>query len=135
MIIDDYSRGDNITSSDITVIIYNLFQNGKLPMDPNAIYVVLTSPDVKEGTFCEQYCGYHYYFNIGNKAYQYSFVGNTDRCPNSCIASENQEVSPNGDTGVDGMLSVLAHEIVEAMSDPKIDAWLDDKGYENADKW
>lgn len=33
-----------------------------------------------------------------------------------------------------GMVSVLAHEITEAASDPLINAWYDSKGNENADK-
>ncbi|HMY14758.1 MAG TPA: hypothetical protein PKA58_00445, partial [Polyangium sp.] len=34
----------------------------------------------------------------------------------------------------DGAVSVLAHELEEAASDPDLNAWYDSSGYENADK-
>ncbi|KAJ1341220.1 hypothetical protein BSLG_004224 [Batrachochytrium salamandrivorans] len=34
-------------------------------------------------------------------------------------SSQQQNSSPNGDVGVDAMLSVLAHELAEAVSDPQ----------------
>ncbi|CAF5141820.1 unnamed protein product, partial [Rotaria sp. Silwood1] len=46
----------------------------------------------------------------------------------------NRLVSPNGDIGVDAMLSTIAHEVMESMSNPLLNAWLDVKGSENADK-
>ena len=32
------------------------------------------------------------------------------------------------------MVSVLAHELEEAVTDPELNAWYDTRGYENADK-
>ena len=55
-----------------------------------------------------------------------------------CPFKKNKQIrrpAPNGDPGVDAMLSVLAHEVVEAMSDPNLDAWYDATGSENGDKW
>ena len=40
---------------------------------------------------------------------------------------------PNGDLGVDGLVSIFAHELAEATSDPYLDAWADARGEENAD--
>ena len=62
---------------------------------------------------------------------KYSFVGNGDRCPASCMT---QTTGPNDNAGADGMASVIAHELEEAVTDPDLDAWYDGKGYENADK-
>ena len=45
-----------------------------------------------------------------------------------------QTVSPNGDSGADGMASVMAHEAEETTSDPDLNAWYDSSGAENADK-
>ena len=42
--------------------------------------------------------------------------------------------SPNGDPGIDASISILAHELAEAASDPMLYAWFDSNGYENADK-
>ena len=62
---------------------------------------------------------------------KYSFVGNSDRCPSGC---EWQTNSPNGDSGADGMASVMAHEAEETVTDPDLNAWYDSSGAENADK-
>ena len=62
---------------------------------------------------------------------KYSFVGNPDRCPSAC---EAQSTGPNGNAGADGMASIIAHELEEAVTDPDLNAWYDHRGYENADK-
>jgi hypothetical protein len=58
-------------------------------------------------------------------------VGNPDRCPSAC---EAQTTSPNGNAGADGMVSIVAHELEEASTDPDLNAWYDSRGEENADK-
>ena len=50
----------------------------------------------------------------------------------SCAAQTTS--SPNGDVGADAMVSVIAHELEEAVTDPNLNAWYDNRGYENADK-
>ena len=45
-----------------------------------------------------------------------------------------QTTSPNGNAGADGMASIIAHELEEAVTDPQLNAWYDRRGYENADK-
>src|SRR5690349_8651106 len=62
---------------------------------------------------------------------RYSFVGNANRCLNACAA---QTIGPNGNAGVDAMISVIAHELEEATTDPDLNAWYDSGGAENADK-
>src|SRR5205085_1457841 len=63
---------------------------------------------------------------------RYSFVGNANRCLSACAA---QTTGPNGNAGVDGMISVIAHELEEATSDPDpTSGWADSGGSENADK-
>nr|KAJ3419106.1 hypothetical protein HK105_007389 [Polyrhizophydium stewartii] len=67
----------------------------------------------------------------------YAMIGMPTQCIGDCAPPSNNDVSPNGDIGVDAALSVIAHELAEAVSDPESDgtrAWEDDTGYENADK-
>ena len=106
--------------------------SGKLPLDSNGVYFVLTSADVNETSgFCTQYCGWHTSGAISGKDIKYAFVGNAARCPSACA---EQTTSPNGNAGADAMASIIAHESEEAISDPDLNAWYDSRGEENADK-
>jgi Phosphate-induced protein 1 conserved region len=120
-----------LSDSDIRTLVVNAITNGKLPLDGKGVYFVLTSSDVAKSGFCTQYCGWHTYTTVQGIPIQYSFVGNANRCLNGCAA---QTISPNGNAGVDGMLSVVAHELEEATTDPQLNAWYDSAGAENADK-
>jgi hypothetical protein len=132
-IFNNYSLGTALTDANIRTIVTNSIGPGKLPSDPNAVYFVLTSADVNATSgFCTQYCGWHAHAAIGGADIKYSFVGNPARCPASCTAQGT--VSPNGNVGADGMASIIAHELEEAVSDPDLNAWFDRLGAENADK-
>ena len=129
---DNYSHGTRLSDSGVQAVVSSAITSGRLPSDTNGLYFVLTSSDVRETSgFCSQYCGWHTRGTINNADIKYSFVGNPDRCPSAC---EAQTVSPNGDSGADGMASVMAHEAEETASDPDLNAWYDSSGAENADK-
>ncbi len=129
---DNYSQGTSLTDGQVQQIVATAINSGKLPLDTNGVYFVLTSADVNESSgFCTQYCGWHTYGTISGSNIKYSFVGNPDRCPSAC---EAQTTSPNGNAGADGMASIIAHELEEAVTDPNLNAWYDTRGYENADK-
>jgi hypothetical protein len=131
-IADSYSQGANLSDSQIRTVVANALSSGKLPKDSGGVYFVLTSADVNATSgFCTQYCGWHAHGTMSGLDIKYSFVGNPDRCPNACAA---QPVGPNGNAGADGMASVIAHELEEAVTDPDLNAWYDRRGYENADK-
>jgi hypothetical protein len=127
-----YSRGRALADVDVQTIVNRAISGGSLPRDANGIYFVLTSSDVAETSgFCNQYCGWHTHSIIGGSDIKYAFVGNSDRCPASC---EMQSVSPNRDSGADGMASVMAHEAAETITNPDLNAWYDSAGNESADK-
>jgi hypothetical protein len=129
---DNYSQGTSLTDSQIQTIVSTAISSGKLPKITSAVYFVLTSADVKETSgFCTQYCGWHTHGTISGSDIKYSFVGNPDQCPSAC---EAQSTSPNNNPGADGMVSVIAHELEEATTDPDLNAWFDVRGQENADK-
>ncbi len=129
---DNYSRGKSLSDSAILGVVSDKITSGALPKDPNGVYFVLTSSDVTASSgFCSYYCGWHDHATVGGTDIKYSFVGNPDRCINSCAA---QTVGPNGNAGADGMASIIAHELEEAVTDPDLNAWYDQRGYENADK-
>ena len=127
-----YTNGTRLSDNTIRTIVSNQISSGALPKDTNGLYFVLTSSDVTATSgFCTQYCGWHTHATILSSDIKYSFVGNPDRCSSAC---EAQTTSPNGNSGADGMASIMAHEAEEAISDPDLNAWYDSSGAENADK-
>jgi Phosphate-induced protein 1 conserved region len=129
---DNYSQGVALSDAGVQAVVSGAISSGKLPKDTNAVYFVLTSADVNETSgFCTQYCGWHTHGTISGSDIKYSFVGNPDRCPSACAA---QATGPNGNAGADGMASIIAHELQEAVTDPDLNAWYDRRGQENADK-
>ncbi len=127
-----YSQGKKLTDAKVWAVVSAAIAGGQLPNDTNGVYFVLTSSDVAETSgFCSMYCGWHARASLSGSDIKYAFVGNPDRCPSAC---EAQTTSPNGDSGADGMASIMAHESEEAVSDPDLNAWYDTVGAENADK-
>jgi hypothetical protein len=129
---DSYSQGKRLSDSRVKSIVSSAITSGRLPKDTNGLYFVLTSSDVSESSgFCTQYCGWHTSGTISGSDIKYAFIGNPDRCPSAC---EAQTTSPNGDSGADGMASIMSHESEETVTDPDLNAWYDSSGEENADK-
>lgn len=132
-------NGKKLTDNAIKTIVSNAIAGtnldageSALPKDTNGLYFVLTTADVTATSgFCTQYCGWHTYGTISSANIKYSFVGNADRCLSGCAM---QTTSPNGNAGADAMVSIIAHELEEAATDPQLNAWYDSAGYENADK-
>jgi hypothetical protein len=124
-----------LTDADVQTVVANaLGTGGCLAYDSRGVYFVLTAPGIKESSgFCTQYCGWHTHFNWNGNDVKYAFVGDADnQCASSC--QEQTANSPNNNPGADGMASVIAHELEEATTDPDLNAWYDNRGYENADK-
>jgi len=130
---DDYSRGVSLSDDDVRDIVADAITSGRLPKDANGVYFVLTSPDVGEMSgFCTDYCGWHTYDKIGGADIKFAFIGGVERCPNVCTRLRFH--SPNDNVGADGMASIVAHELAEAVTDPLLNAWYTGRGEENADK-
>lgn len=134
-----YSHGKTLTRLSIQSVIKSAVseRTRPLPIDPSGgLYLVLTSHDVHVQDFCGgQVCGFHYftYPSIVGYALPFAWVGNSaTQCPGTCaypfavpdyIPGLKPLKAPNGDVGVDGMISVLAHEIAELATDPLINSW------------
>src|SRR5262249_26360626 len=80
------------------------------------------------------YCGWHNHSTVTGRDIKYAFVGDPDSYPSACEAQLG--VSPNNNPGADAMASIIAHELVESITDPNLNAWYDGLGLqgENADK-
>src|ERR1041385_2324931 len=136
-IFDNYSQGKALTGTTFANPIVTALNSGALPMDPNGIYFLLTSPDVTltvppstpGGTpqgFCTTFCGFHTNGTLGATDIKVAFIGDpATQCPAipgkaGCSA---QALSPNGNEGADAMANVMTHELNEAITDPDGDAW------------
>lgn len=145
-----YTHGAALTDDDVKQIVMDAISQNLLPLDDKAVYFVLTSPDVHEThgnkTFCLNsalgFCGYHANFKFSGKDLKYSFVGDasTQCFFTPCVPPDNRNTSPNGDVGIDAMLSIVSHEAAEAFTNPDVTTgppfgWFEDgTGKEVADK-
>jgi hypothetical protein len=139
---DDYSHGK--VHPNIQEIVSLAIKKSRAGPDNDAVYFVLTSPDVSEktiwGQFCQKYCGYHNYFRMDKVNIKYSFVGDGARCPNCWAPYIRDAPSINNDNAADGFIRVIAHELTEMATDPLVGpnvfnlGWIDDDLQENADK-
>lgn len=132
-----YNLVSNVTSiskADVRSIVSSVITNGQLPNDSNGVYFVLTSSNITIPDFCTKVCAWHSVFlHSSGTVIKYSWVGNAaSQCPNACMPQTAK--SPNDYPPADGMANMVAHELVETLTDPELFAWLDATGNENADK-
>ncbi|CAI5987764.1 unnamed protein product [Closterium sp. NIES-64] len=135
-------RGSQTVSvSSQVVLIDQQLRTRALPIDSSAQYLVLTSADValgdREKGFCGRsgYCGFHSFATDGVSYIKYGFVGNGEKCGTRCMRTGGSKRTPNGKRGVDGMISIVAHEMVETANNPRIEGgWYDALGAESSDK-
>ncbi|KAM1069930.1 hypothetical protein ACFX13_001836 [Malus domestica] len=133
-----YSHGKTLTRLSIQSVIKSAVtaKTRPLPVNPQSgLYLLLTSDDVYVQDFCKQVCGFHYFTfpSLVGYTLPYAWIGNSAKlCPGTCaypfavpdyIPGLKPLKSPNGDVGVEGMISVIAHEIAELASNPLVNAW------------
>ena len=127
-----------ITDNDVYRFVKDSSWNHAFTEDD--VYFVLSDSTVNETSgLCSSYCGWHSYYTSyytnGPRAIKFAYVGSPKACPQSWLCSSlNQNNSPNNDFELDSMISIIAHELTEVATDPKLDAFYDDDGLENADK-
>jgi hypothetical protein len=127
----DGSSATSLSDADIKAVVERAFTNG-LPKVADAVYFVLTAKGVTATSgFLTRYCGWHTHASMGGVDVKYSFVGNPG---GSSACLQQTSGSPNANPDADGMASIVAHELEEAVTDPDLNAWYDNRGYENADK-
>lgn len=136
---DDYSQGKSLSRMSVQQVIKNALvdHHGSLPAAPGqGVYLVLAAADVEMQDYCRAVCGFHYftYPSVTGYALPYAWIGNSGQlCPDVCAypfavpaymgPSAKALKAPNGDVGIDGMISVIAHELAEVSTNPLINAW------------
>jgi hypothetical protein len=138
---DTGSQGTQLNDSTLQLVVQKWIGNATFPTDSNALYIVLASQEVNETSgWCTQYCGFHNFMTYNGKSIKYSFIGNPAGCTaeggvRDCQGlSSNYSKSPNNDPGVDAMISVIAHETGETVTDPNLNAWFFSTGSEEGDQ-
>ncbi len=130
----DTGTAKSLSDANIKTIVSNAITSKRLPSDANGVYFVLTAAGVAESSgFLTRYCGWHAHATIASTDIKYSFVGDPTGASLAACATQTT-ASPNGLPGIDAMVSVVAHELEEAVTDPDLNAWYDATGAENADK-
>lgn len=97
--------------------------------DPDGIYIVFTSnaPHVN-------YCAWHAYATCNGVTFQVAYVPNQELLP-SCSPFTKVDLGCNSySDGTVTSADSVAHEVMEAITDPHLDAWYDKNGLEVADK-
>eukprot|EP00897_Mesotaenium_endlicherianum_P005290 jgi/Mesen1/478/ME000101S10697 len=129
--------GGNIRNTSWAGILTRMVGTGKtFPIDVNGLYLILTSPEIKVQDFCTNACGYHDHTKLYGVELKWAFIGNpATQCANGCATRyyEGSSKPPNKNVGADAMVDTIAHEIVEAATDPYLDNWGNSAGDEIAD--
>lgn len=76
------------------------------------------------------YCAWHSWGTIGTTPVQFAFFFNLDGDP----GCDPHDTSGLHSQGLAALGNVSGHELSEALTDPRGDAWYDNSGEENADK-
>jgi hypothetical protein len=118
----------SVSDGGIRNFIAGQLGSGTMTVDTNIIYGVYLPPGMKVtmsgGASCSTFCGYHSHFNYGGLDIRYAVFPYLD-----CNACKLSTLSV-----ADMMTIVASHEIREAVTDPQLNAWYDDQGYEADDK-
>jgi hypothetical protein len=133
--VDDGSQGlslDTDTGAQVSDVVEHSLSTKALKTDPNGVYLVLTASNVKVADFMARLCAYHWVYDNSQATIKYAFIGDATKNLASCASQLT--ISPNANPAADAMVSVIAHEFVEAVSDPSGTSWFDQVGLENADK-
>jgi hypothetical protein len=105
-----------------------LSQNLLPPPDANTLYMIHFPRSVQLSGACINYCSFHTFAvwnNNGiNTEVHYAAIPDPAVCPNACDISTNE---------FDSITYLASHELLDAITDPRLDAWFDVNGNEIAD--
>jgi hypothetical protein len=129
-----------LTDEQIRTELTHFVEAGKLPIDLQHEYFVLTPPGVEAcfeaasrkcsaGTAHSAFCAYHGYIPVGNSALVYADDPYLDGL--NCDLGEEHPNNNPADSAIGGG---VAHEHSESLTDPAMNAWHDAKGNEVGDK-
>lgn len=105
-------------------VVNALAANNAQP-DPAGIYVVIGSTFPARAN----YCAWHSAMKLNGTTIAFAFVPNLDNVQGCDVAGANKYSA-----ATQAMANVTAHELIETITDPALNAWYDPQGEEIADK-
>jgi hypothetical protein len=134
---------NSITQTDLLNEVYSNITAKSWPLGLNDMYFIFLPDNVvdcsDDHTSCNTnaYCAYHTYGYVGSDDPDHSFIW-SDIPDNRSIYSAGGcgDSNVTGDRSADTTLSSVEHEHLEAVTDPRLNAWKDSTGNagENGDK-
>lgn len=139
-----YPYGKSLSDADIANVVHSVLNSGKLSPDSNGLYFVMPSPDVAAHNDTK-WCGWHSHQTMNVRFednfhvvldVKYGIIRNTKRGSGCSYygTAAHHSATPNRDFVADSQANILSHEMVEALTDPDLNAWFDGAGEEVSDK-
>ena len=127
------ASGANVSDAAVQAEVVKGFTGGALTFNSSTLYAVFSGPGVNlGGGFGTQYCAYHGHFTWNGNDVKYAVMPYNATYPSAC--TDGTGISPTSDFAAAAEVNTLAHETEETMTDEDLNAWYDNRGYENADK-
>jgi uncharacterized repeat protein (TIGR01451 family) len=137
------TSADPVTRGDLNAEVYNQILANGWSLGLSDMYFIFLPDNVVDcdhappSASCNtnSYCAYHTYGFVGSDTPANDFIW-SDIPDNLSIYSTGGCGSSNvtGNPSADTTLSSVEHEHLEAVTDPRLNAWLDSTGAENGDK-
>ena len=127
------ASGASVSDAAVQAEVVKGLTGGQLTFDASTLYAVFSGPGVNlGGGFGTQYCAYHGNFSWNGHDVKYAVMPYNVTYPSAC--TDGSGISPTSDYAAAAEVNTLAHETEETMTDQDLNAWYDNRGYENADK-
>jgi hypothetical protein len=128
-----------ITDAKLEAQVDTVVAEKSWPHGLGAEYYVVLPPEVgscfgttlASGCFDDEFCAYHSY-SLGSSEGIYANISYSPGDPSGCGVGQYPNGKSNGN--VDDTLSSLSHEANESITDPLLNAWFDEEGFENGDE-
>lgn len=129
----DGSTANPILDSDLHDLVHRAATANGWTEDVSHVYVLYTALNVhsckaadKASCDFNKYCAYHSHWNDGGNDAIYGNMPDVGGCQDSTPV-------PNSDVRADSQVDDVAHELMEAVTDPDLNAWRDSTGSEIGD--
>jgi hypothetical protein len=140
------TRANALQDSDIQNEVTRAIAQNSWSVDANSVFFVITGVFSSTGALVEEcqgglfnnsctfnaYCAYHDHFGSNGRDIHYGYLSNASF--NTAGCAEGISTGVNGQLASDREVVLMSHELVESITDPQVNTWLDTAGNEIGDK-